>query len=441
MFTYDCDEFEGHLVNPTFDVVGDEEQLGPEGCLSIPGLAWDCRRHLHVVAHGWNQHGEPVTVEGSELLARCIQHETDHLDGVLFVDRLDAETRKLAMAEIRAAEWFGRPSPWSRQSPHPLFGKAGAPMRLVFAGTPAPALPSLRGAARLAAPRGGRRRDPAGRAGRPRPQARPLAGRRAGRRGRHPGAHPGQAARAGVPRRAARSWRRTAARWSPTARWSRGRRSTCPAHGWVNLHFSLLPAWRGAAPVQAAVRHGDDITGATTFLLEEGLDTGPIFGVVTEAIARHRHRGRPARPARRVRARGCSSPPWTASPTAPWTPVPQPTDGVCHAPKVTVDDARVDWAAPPVAVDRLVRSVTPEPGAWTTFRGERLGLGPVAAAVHTGGRRAEARRAAAEKRRVLVGTGSGAVGAGRGAARRQARDGRGRLGPRRPHRGGRRSLS
>ena len=115
VFTYDCDGFSGHLVNPTFDVVGDEEQLGPEGCLSIPGLSWECRRHLHVVARGWNQHGEPVGVEGSELLARCIQHETDHLDGVLFVDRLDAETRKRAMAEIRAAEWFGAPEPrWSR---------------------------------------------------------------------------------------------------------------------------------------------------------------------------------------------------------------------------------------------------------------------------------------------------------------------------------------
>jgi peptide deformylase len=114
-------------VNPTFDVVGDEEQVGPEGCLSIPGLSWECRRHLHVVARGWNEHGEPVTIEGSELLARCIQHEVDHLDGVLFVDRLDAATRKAAMAEIRAAEWFGAPEPpvvVVKASPHPLFGKA-----------------------------------------------------------------------------------------------------------------------------------------------------------------------------------------------------------------------------------------------------------------------------------------------------------------------------
>lgn len=125
VFTYDCDGFGGHLVNPTFDVVGEEEQLGFEGCLSIPELRWECLRHLHVVAHGWDLHGEPLTVEGSELLARCIQHETDHLDGVLFVDRLDPETHKQAMAEIRAAEWFGAGAPSSavRVSPHPLFGK------------------------------------------------------------------------------------------------------------------------------------------------------------------------------------------------------------------------------------------------------------------------------------------------------------------------------
>jgi len=123
VFVYHCGDFEGHLVNPTVDVLGDDEQEGPEGCLSIPGLAWSCTRHLHVVARGWNMHGEPVSVEGSELLARCIQHETDHLDGVLFVDRLDPETRRRAMAEIRAAEWFGEQPPIVKASPHPLFGQ------------------------------------------------------------------------------------------------------------------------------------------------------------------------------------------------------------------------------------------------------------------------------------------------------------------------------
>ncbi len=124
VFTYAVDGIEGHLVNPTFDLVGEEEQVGPEGCLSIPGLSWDCRRHLHVIAHGLDMYGEPVAVEGTEMLARCIQHETDHLDGVLFVDRLDPETRKQAMAEIRAAQWFGQPEPVVKASPHPLFGKA-----------------------------------------------------------------------------------------------------------------------------------------------------------------------------------------------------------------------------------------------------------------------------------------------------------------------------
>jgi peptide deformylase len=124
VFTYDTDGFAGHLVNPTFEVVGDEEKLDTEGCLSIPELRWDCRRYLHVVGRGWNMHGEPVTIEGSDRLARCIQHEIDHLDGVLFVDRLDPETRRQAMAEIRAAEWFGTPPPQVKVSPHPLFGKA-----------------------------------------------------------------------------------------------------------------------------------------------------------------------------------------------------------------------------------------------------------------------------------------------------------------------------
>ncbi|GAA4005169.1 peptide deformylase [Allokutzneria multivorans] len=125
VFTYHCDGFAGHLINPTFDVVGEEEQDGPEGCLSIPGMSWDCRRHLHVVAKGWNMHGEPVEVEGSHLLARCIQHESDHLDGVLFVDRLDAETRKRALREIREAEWFDGGVPVIKESPHSFFGKGG----------------------------------------------------------------------------------------------------------------------------------------------------------------------------------------------------------------------------------------------------------------------------------------------------------------------------
>jgi len=119
VFTYRVSEDEhGHLVNPVLHFPDDDEQDGPEGCLSIPGLSWDCKRKMHVVAHGQNEYGDPITVEGSQLLARCIQHETDHLDGVLFVDRLDPETRKAAMREIRNAEWSGLTPPVVKVSPH-----------------------------------------------------------------------------------------------------------------------------------------------------------------------------------------------------------------------------------------------------------------------------------------------------------------------------------
>lgn len=124
VFTYHVDADEhGHLVNPELSFPDDEQQDGPEGCLSIPGLSWDCRRHQHVVAKGWTMYGEPVKLEGSDLLARCVQHETDHLDGVLFIDRLDPETRREAMAEIRAAEWNGA-VPVVKVSPHPTLGRA-----------------------------------------------------------------------------------------------------------------------------------------------------------------------------------------------------------------------------------------------------------------------------------------------------------------------------
>ncbi|RKT86652.1 peptide deformylase [Saccharopolyspora antimicrobica] len=122
VFTYHCDGFAGHMINPTWTAVGGDEQFGPEGCLSIPDLFWECVRAKHVVARGWNMHGEQIEVEGTDLLARCIQHETDHLDGVLFVDRLDEQTRKAALREIRGAEWFGGEVPVIKESPHPLFG-------------------------------------------------------------------------------------------------------------------------------------------------------------------------------------------------------------------------------------------------------------------------------------------------------------------------------
>jgi methionyl-tRNA formyltransferase len=149
-----------------------------------------------------------------------------------------------------------------------------------------------------------------------------------------------------------------------------------PQHGWVNLHFSLLPAWRGAAPVQHAILHGDDITGASTFQIETGLDTGPVYGVVTEAI-------RPTDTAGDLLGRLARSGADLLLATMDGiadgsvTAHPQLADGVSVAAKLTVDDARVDWAAPAAHVDRLIRACTPAPGPWTEFRGQRLKLGPV----------------------------------------------------------------
>jgi peptide deformylase len=121
VFTYYVDDELGHLVNPQLELSA-EVQDGPEGCLSIPELTFDCLRAHRVVAHGRNMYGEPVTIEGSDLLARCIQHESDHLDGVLFVDRLDKEAKRAAMRAIREAEWYGDPVPAVRVSPHPTNG-------------------------------------------------------------------------------------------------------------------------------------------------------------------------------------------------------------------------------------------------------------------------------------------------------------------------------
>jgi methionyl-tRNA formyltransferase len=152
-----------------------------------------------------------------------------------------------------------------------------------------------------------------------------------------------------------------------------------PRHGWVNLHFSLLPAWRGAAPVQHAILHGDEVTGASVFQLDAGLDTGPVFGTLTEPI-------RPADTAGDLLERLARSGAHllvavlNAIEAGTAQARPQPAEGVSIAPKVTVEDAEVRWAEPAFAVDRRVRACTPVPGAWTTFRGERLKLGPLSIA-------------------------------------------------------------
>jgi peptide deformylase len=121
VFVWDVDEQLGHLINPSLDL-SDEVQDGEEGCLSFPGLTYETPRSFRAVAKGFNMHGEPVEIVGSELMARCIQHETDHLDGILFIDRLSKELRKEALREVRESEWFGVANPEIRISPHPTFG-------------------------------------------------------------------------------------------------------------------------------------------------------------------------------------------------------------------------------------------------------------------------------------------------------------------------------
>ncbi|GHA89702.1 methionyl-tRNA formyltransferase [Streptomyces tendae] len=179
-----------------------------------------------------------------------------------------------------------------------------------------------------------------------------------------------------------------------------------PARGWVNLHFSLLPAWRGAAPVQHALMAGDEITGASTFLIEEGLDSGPVYGTVTETV-------RPTDTSGDLLTRlafagaGLLAATMDGIEDGSLKAVPQPDEGVTLAPKITVEDARVDWTAPALRVDRVVRGCTPAPGAWTTFRGERLKL--VQALPLPDRTDLAPGQLAAGKNNVYVGTGSHAV--------------------------------
>jgi methionyl-tRNA formyltransferase len=180
-----------------------------------------------------------------------------------------------------------------------------------------------------------------------------------------------------------------------------------PLVGWVNLHFSILPAWRGAAPVQHALLAGDDLTGASTFLLEAGLDTGPVFGVMTTVIDPRDTAGALLE---RLATDGANLLTATLDGIEDGTlaPVAQSADGVSFAPKLTSAEARVDWSAAAIVVDRLVRACTPAPGAWTQLRGKRVGLGPVlplAEAVDLA--RGEIREAAAAE--VIVGTRTGPV--------------------------------
>jgi methionyl-tRNA formyltransferase len=180
-----------------------------------------------------------------------------------------------------------------------------------------------------------------------------------------------------------------------------------PRHGWVNLHFSLLPAWRGAAPVQHAIMAGDELTGAATFRLEAGLDTGPVYGVVTEPIGRTDTAGDLLD---RLAVSGARLLVATLDGIEAGTlvPEPQPAEGVSLAPRIETADAQVDWSLPAHVVDRRVRGVTPAPGAWTTWRGDRLRLGPVTPLSEAPADLAPGEVAVGPDG-VLVGTGRGAV--------------------------------
>jgi methionyl-tRNA formyltransferase len=185
-----------------------------------------------------------------------------------------------------------------------------------------------------------------------------------------------------------------------------------PKHGWVNLHFSVLPAWRGAAPVQAALRAGDEISGASTFRIVKELDAGPLFGVLTETVA-------PDDTAGTLLARLADAGAGLLLSTVDGIEdgslraVDQPADGVSYAPKVSTDDAHVDFTTPAVAVDRLVRAVTPEPGAWALLRDERVKLGPMSIVdSELAGEPLAPGELRVERRQVLAGTATGPVALG-----------------------------
>jgi methionyl-tRNA formyltransferase len=176
-----------------------------------------------------------------------------------------------------------------------------------------------------------------------------------------------------------------------------------PEHGWVNLHFSLLPAWRGAAPVQHAVLHGDDVTGAATFRIVKELDAGPVYGTLTETVRTTDTSGGLLE---RLSVSGAGLLARTVDGIASGelSPVPQPDADVSYAGKLTTLDAELDFTAPALRVDRVARACTPAPGAWTTFRGMRLKLGPVRPVIDADRPELEPGQLHVDKKRVIVGT-------------------------------------
>ena len=438
VFTYHVDDALGHLVNPVLDL-SEEEQEGDEGCLSFPGLAYPTKRAWSVVAKGQDMHGEPVTIEGTELLARCVQHETDHLDGILFIDRLDRAQRKLALKAIREAEWAGETAPAGQavartpctagrsrrrrlacgssspappRSPSRPWTPCSAPTHEVVAVLTRPDAPAGRGR-RL----GGRRRSPQradggrrSRCSRPRRLARPGV--------------PGPAARARAGLLPGRRLRRAAC--PPAA-------LAIPPHGWVNLHFSLLPAWRGAAPVQHAILHGDEVTGASaSSRSRRGWTPARSTACMTEHGAAPRHQRRPARPARRRRGRAAGRDPRRHRARRAWSPCrsrPTASRSLPSSPSRTPG-----WTGTQPGVPR--RPPGARPARPRRARGRPAaasGSGSARSSPAGARRRARARRGVRVGRRdVLVGCGDGQavrLGEVRPAGKRPMA--RRRLGPRR----------
>lgn len=282
-------------------------------------------------------------------------------------------------------------------------------MRIVFAGTPAPALPSLRRL--LESPRHDvvavltRPDAAAGRRGKPTPSAVAQCAQDAG----VPVLRP---QRPNSPEFVAELGALAADCCAVVAYGALLGESllAVPRHGWVNLHFSLLPAWRGAAPVQAAIAAGDTATGATTFRIEPALDTGPVYGVVTETIRGDDTAGELLN---RLAISGAELLEATIDGISEGvlTPVPQSSEGVSLAPKITPEGARVRWDLPAHAVERRIRAVTPAPGAWTMIGEMRIKLGPVS--VDETADPLPPGMLAVDRAAVLVGTGSSPVRLGR----------------------------
>ena len=347
------------MVNP---VVSDAEGevVEEEGCLSIPGPYHVTPRAAHVVCRGVDVRGRPLEMSADGLLARIFQHESDHLDGRLYIDRLDDEgrTRRAGGA------------PADRARPRGAAPRRAMTLRVAFLGNDpwsVPALEAVDADPELVLdlvvtnpPR------PAGRGDRLR--ATPVAD--AARRLGLPLLEADGVAEGGPAAIALEGVARPRSSWSPTATSCPRPLLRLPTHGAMNLHFSLLPRWRGAAPVQHALLAGDAITGVTVMRMDEGLDTGPILAQLEDADP---PRGRRRR-ARRAARRPGRPAPRRRDPAAPGRPVPaRPQDEAraTWAPALVAADRDLAWTEPAAALERRVRALAPRPGAVATFRGTR----------------------------------------------------------------------